>query len=114
MSPVPLEALRQGKVVEQPRPGSHLARVLRLLRSNPDQAWRASEVALELDTEPHTIGAALRRLHARGLVDKKGPYWFALGERESAQLAGALAVTRELNQRYGPEGPADWRFLDHE
>lgn len=108
MSPVSLDALRQGKVLEPPRRGTHLARVLDFLRSHGDQAWRAHELAEELAIDPHTLGAALRRLQGRGLVHKQGRYWYATDEREAAQLGAAIAVTRELNAKYGPENPAEW------
>lgn len=114
MSPVSLEALRSGQLREPPRRGTHLARAWEFLRSHPDQAWPASELAEELGVDQHTLGAALRRLHARGLVHKHGRYWYATSEREGAQLAGAIAVTRELNERHGREDPADWPDVEQE
>lgn len=114
MSPVPLDSLRRGHVVEAPKPGSHPARVYAFLEGHRAEAWRAHEVAAALDVDQHTIGAALRRLRARGLVDKEGPYWFALSEQESAQLQAANLATRDANERLGPEDPARWAHLDHE
>lgn len=113
MSPVPLESLRRGTPPGTPRPGSQLASTLAFLLKHHDKAWRAHELAEELDTTQHTMGAALRRLRARGLVDKQGPYWFALSERESAQLQAALATTRAANERLGVEDPDDWAHLEH-
>lgn len=113
MSPVPLESLRKGLPAGAPRAGSQLARTLAFLLKHHDKAWRAHELAEELDASQHTMGAALRRLRSRGLVDKQGPYWFALSERESAQLQAALAATREANARLGVEDPDDWAHLEH-
>ncbi|HVL47177.1 MAG TPA: helix-turn-helix domain-containing protein [Candidatus Thermoplasmatota archaeon] len=113
MSPVPIDALERG-VAELPRPGSNPARVLAFLMARPKEAWRAHEIAAALDVEPHTLGAALRRLRARGLVAKKGVHWHALGARERATLAAALALTRDLDRRLGRERRKDWAELPHE
>jgi len=113
MSPVPVDLLRSGRLAHRPEPESHPGRVLAFLQKHADKAWRAAEVAKALRTDQYTIGAALRRLRGRGLIDKEGPYWFALSERESAQLQMALAVTRAANERWGPEDPADWADLPH-
>lgn len=113
MSPVSVDALRKGRLIEVPRAGSHPARVLEFLVRNPREAWRAREIAAALGTDQHTIGAALRRLHARGHVEKKGPFWFALEERALRQLVAAMALTRDLNERLGPEDPRDWAELRH-
>jgi len=113
MSPIPLEILRTGKRADGPRAGSRLARILAFLRKHHDKAWRAHELAEELDASQHTIGAALRRLRSRGLIDKQGPYWFALSEQESAQMQAALATTRAANDRLGVEDPDDWAHLEH-
>lgn len=114
MSPVSLDALRHGRVVESPKRETHLARALAFLRKHPDDAWRATELAHELGTDAHTIGATLRRLRARGFIDKKGPYWFALSDPDAAKLRVLLAATIEANERLGPEDPADWAHLPHD
>lgn len=114
MSPVSLDDLRKGKVSVLPDETSHPGRVLALLRKRPDQAWRAQEIAERLDADAHTIGATLRRLRARGLIDKDGVHWFAVSEEEGAHLRMAQLLTRATNRRLGPEDPADWRHLPHE
>lgn len=114
MSPLPIEAVRRGLVREEPREGTHPARVLAFLRARSDQAWRAHEIARALSMDPYTAGAALRRLLARGLIEKDGVFWFATTERDAAQLQAALAATHDLNERYGRENPADWAHVVHE
>ncbi|MFA5860631.1 MAG: hypothetical protein WDA16_02945 [Candidatus Thermoplasmatota archaeon] len=108
MSPVPLAALRSGDLPRTVRPDSHPARVLTFLTKHREEAWRAHELAEKLGTDQHTMGAALRRLRSRGLIDKQGPYWFALSEQESAQLQAALATTLAANEHLGAEDPDDW------
>jgi Mn-dependent DtxR family transcriptional regulator len=114
MSPVSLADLRRGKIRPAPRRESHPGRVLALLRKHANQAWRAQEIADRLDVDAHTIGAALRRLHSRGLVDKQGPFWFALSDEESAHLRAFLLTTQELNRELGTENPQDWAHLPHD
>jgi len=113
MSPVPLEALRSGKVVDAPRVDSLLHHAHVFLCDHGDEAWRAHELAEALDVDPHTLGAALRRLRARGLVGKQGPYWFALSQQESAQLQAAMAASRAMDERHGAEDPVRWARLHH-
>ena len=104
MSPIAVDALLRGTADD----GSNPSRVLGLLRAQPDQAWRAIEIAEALDIEQHTLGAVLRRLRTRGLVDKRGAYWFVPSPRDQARLMALHAVTHELNARLGPEDPDQW------
>ena len=61
-----------------------------------------------LGVDQHTLGATLRRLRARGLLDKQGAYWFVPTARDGARLAGLYGLTRSLNERLGPEKRSDW------
>src|SRR5687768_7668891 len=87
---------------------NNAGKVVAFLRAQPDQAWRAIEVSEALGIEIHTLGAVLRRLLSRGLLDKQGAYWFIPTPRDSARLAAVHAVTRDLNERLGIEDPRDW------
>lgn len=98
--------LRGGRATnaEDPNP----TRVLAFLRANPSEAWTAKEISDALDIQIHTLGAVLRRLRSRGLVDKQGTYWFIPTEIEGAKLTMMHAVTQDANERLGVEDPADW------
>lgn len=87
---------------------SNPERVMKFIRAAPGQAWRAVEIADALGIEIHTLGAVLRRLLQRGLLDKQGVYWFRPTELDGAKLAMVNAITKELNERLGPEDPDDW------
>lgn len=103
--PVPVDALLRG---EAPTASGNPGRVLKVLRKEPRMAWRAVELASKMKVDQHTLGAVLRRLRVRGLVDKKEEYWFVPTEQDAARLSMLHALTRDLNQRLGPEDPADW------
>lgn len=87
---------------------SNPIRVMNFVRATPGEAWRAVEIADALGIEIHTLGTVLRRLHQTGLLDKQGVYWFQTTEIEGAKLAMAHAITKDLNERLGPENPDDW------
>ncbi|MHB8587113.1 MAG: MarR family transcriptional regulator [Thermoplasmatota archaeon] len=113
MSPIPLDALEEVASAGLPRPGSYPSRVLAFLAEHSREAWRAHEIAAALDVEEHTLGAALRRLHSRGLIEKKGHFWHALDEKDAGKLFAAIALTRELNERLGRENRRDWARVPH-
>lgn len=105
--PMEVDALLRGgraTSAEDPNP----TRVLAFLRADPSSAWTAKEIRDALDIETHTLGAVLRRLRGRGLIDKQGTYWFIPTEVEGAKLVMMHATTRDLNERLGVEDPADW------
>ncbi len=102
-----VETLLKGARASHPG-DSNPARVMRFIRATPGEAWRAVEIADALGIEVHTLGAVLRRLLQRGLLDKQGVYWFQPTELEGARLAMIHATTQDLNERLGPEDPDDW------
>lgn len=104
---MPVEILLQGgraSTLEDPNP----ARVMTFLRATPSEAWLAKEISDVLDIEIHTLGAVLRRLRSRGLVDKQGTYWFIPTESEGTKLAMIHQANQDLNKRLGVEDPSDW------
>jgi DNA-binding GntR family transcriptional regulator len=78
------------------------------LRGHPDHAYTAAELAKEFDTDHRTMRAVLARLADRGLIDKKGDYWFALSDEAAAAKRAFLRMSRELDERHGREDPSDW------
>lgn len=108
MSPVPVKDLDRLAKAGHPRPDSLPAKVLRALQADQEQAWRASELARKCRADIHAVGSALRRLRARGLVDRKHQHWFALDDAEVAEFQAMLITTRLANERLGPERLEDW------
>ena len=106
--PVSVHDLLAGRVDPHLRPGARPAQVLALLRDRAEQAFTASELAKEFDTDHRTLRSVLARLHERGVVDKKGDYWFALGSEDAAAKRAFLATSRDLDARLGPEDAHDW------
>lgn len=108
MCPVPLKELKAKAPLREPRPGTTTQQILVFLRDHREEGWRASELARELDLSPPNVGALLRRLRARGLVDQLKEHWFALEDQEVARRQAALAANRLANETWGPENPDDW------
>jgi len=106
--PVAVRDLLAGNVEPNLRSDQRPAQVLGFLRQRPEHAFSAAELAKEFDTDHRTLRSVLARLHSRGLVDKKGDYWFALSDEDAATKRTFLRASRELDERIGREDPNDW------
>lgn len=106
--PVPLRELR-ARTEEPVREGSIASRVLGILRSTPDEAWRPTELAERLGVAQTTLSPQLSRLRARGLIENEKGHWYALDDREAAKRFAAASGNRRANDKWGPEDPALWR-----
>lgn len=112
MSPIPVEQLRfRGRHGKRPRPGTQADRILAFLREQPDQAWRAIEVARKLRWDVNSVGSVLRRLRVRGLIDELEEHWFALDDAEVAKRQAMLWTNRLADEKLGPERAEDWPLL---
>ncbi|MFA5860828.1 MAG: hypothetical protein WDA16_03945 [Candidatus Thermoplasmatota archaeon] len=106
--PVAVKDLLSGNVEPSLRSDQRPAQVLAYLRGRLDHAFSAAELAKEFDTDHRTIRSVLVRLHARGLIEKKGDYWFALSDEDAATKRAFLRTSRDLDERLGKEDPNDW------
>lgn len=106
--PVAVKDLLAGNVEPSLRPAQRPAQVLAFLRERTDHAFSAAELSEEFDTDHRTLRSVLARLHARGLIDKKGDYWFALKDEDAALKRAFLGMSRDLDGRLGKEDPNDW------
>lgn len=106
--PVAVKDLLEGRVDPGLRPEQRPAQVLEFLREASDKAFTAAELARQFETDHRTLRSVLARLHHRGLIDKKGEYWFALDPEAAAARRSFLRVSRELDERHGREDPNDW------
>lgn len=106
--PVAVKDLLAGNVEPTLRVDQRPALVLAHLRTHPDHAFSAAELAKEFDTDHRTMRSVLARLAQRGLIDKKGDYWFALTDEDSATKRAFLRASSDLDDRLGKEDPSDW------
>ncbi len=106
--PVAVDDLFSGRVEPSLRPEQRPAQVLAYLRARVELAFSAAELGKEFDTDHRTMRSVLARLHSRGLIDKKGDYWFALSDENAAAKRAFLAASRDLDERLGREDPNDW------
>lgn len=106
--PVMVKDLLSGKVEPSLRADQRPAQVLGFLRERAEEAFTAAELAEEFGTDHRTLRAVLARLAQRGLVDKKGDYWFALAQEPAASKRAFLQHARELDDKHGPEDKDDW------
>lgn len=106
--PVAVKDLLTGTVEPALRADQRPALVLEFLRKHSDHAYSAAEVGKEFDTDHRTMRTVLARLANRGLIGKKGDYWFALSEEDAATKHAFLRTSRDLDERHGKEDPNDW------
>lgn len=106
--PVAVKDLLNGKVESGLRSDQRPALTLAFLRERMEHAFSAAEIAKEFETDHRTMRSVLARLHSRGLIDKKGDHWFALGDEEVASKRAFLQTSRDLDERFGKEDPSDW------
>lgn len=106
--PVTVKDLLAGKVEPSLRADQRPALVLAHLREHPEHAFTAVELAKLFETDHRTLRSVLTRLHSRGVIDKKGDYWFALSDEDTATKRAFLRTARDLDERLGKEDPNDW------
>lgn len=106
--PVAVKDLLAGNVEPTLRADQRPALILAHLRQHVDHAFTAGELAKLFKTDHRTLRSVLARLHTRGVIDKKGDYWFALGDEAAAAKRAFLRASRELDERLGKEDPNDW------
>lgn len=83
-------------------------RVVRFLARNADQAYRAAEIADATGVNENSIHPVLNRLHDRGLVRHRAPYW-AVGDDERVHEAFMLHSTASyLDDELGSENREEW------
>lgn len=109
--PVGLDQLRGNAGL---REGGDPHRVLELLRSTPDEAWRPVEISDELGIDQRTLSPTLTRLARRGLIASEKGHWYALDDAEVAKRQAMLLGNRMANERLGKEDPNDWPRIRRE
>ena len=77
-------------------PGSNAATVMAFLVRHGDTGFTPSEIAAETDLPAGSVGPTLQRLHERGLVRHREPYWAAAEDDRIASYAAMLRGTEAL------------------
>ncbi|WP_254542955.1 MarR family transcriptional regulator [Halomarina pelagica] len=97
-----------------PTEESNPHKILTFLLGHPDVGFTPSEIAEATGIPKGSVGPTLQRLHERGLVRHKEPYW-AIGEDDRiAAYQGMLLSMEALRDRYGDDGWSDVDPEEHE
>lgn len=91
---------RESEAIDwRPRPDSNAARILRFLVDHPETGFTPTEIAEATDVATGSVGPTLQRLHERGLVRHREPYWAAADDDRIAayerMLRGMAAVPED-------------------
>jgi Mn-dependent DtxR family transcriptional regulator len=79
-------------------------RIVLFLDEHDDRAWKAATIAERLGLDSNAVSAVLSRLHDRGLVRHKRPYWAITDDRERLESAYRLHRRYETaDEQYGEE-----------
>lgn len=86
--------------------------VLGFLAAHEDRAFKAREIASQLDVDEGAVSTALSRLKNRDLVEHKATYWAVTDDAERLEAySGYERATALLNEQLGEEDEEAWQ--DH-
>ena len=82
--------------------------ILSFLAASPEKAYTPKEIHEATGIARGSVGVVLSRLEDRELVRHRGEYW-AVGDADDVETTlTALAGSRALSERLGPEDPDEW------
>ncbi len=85
--------------------------VLGFLVSHTDRAFKASEIASQIDVDKGAVSTALSRLKDRGLVEHKAAYWAVTTDPDRLDgYSGYERATTLFNEQLGAEDTEAWRM----
>lgn len=86
--------------------------VLGFLATHDDRAFKAREIATQIELDEGAVSTALSRLKDRNLVEHKATYWAVTDDDDRlARYNGYERATALFNDQLGEEDKDDWR--DH-
>lgn len=101
-------AAEQGEYSVDVDPDTNAYRILSFLGDYPEQGFKPSEVAEEIDVKPGSVRVTLHRLEERGLVRHSEPYW-AIGEDDRlAAFVGTVSSLHAIEDRYSDDDFEGW------
>ncbi|WP_049986421.1 MarR family transcriptional regulator [Halobellus rufus] len=84
--------------------------VLGFLAINEDRAFKAREIASQIDIDEGAVSTALSRLKDRGLVEHKATYWAITDDTDRLEgYSGYERATALFNEQFGKEDKESWR-----
>jgi predicted transcriptional regulator len=84
--------------------------VLGFLAANEDRAFKAREIASQVDIDEGAVSTALSRLKDRGLVEHKATYWAITDDIDQLEgYSGYERATALFNEQLGSENKESWR-----
>jgi hypothetical protein len=89
--------------------GTNAHTILGFLADRPEQGFTPKEISENTDVPRGSVGTTLSRLHDRGLVRHKEPYW-AIGDDDRLASYGAMVHgLTAAEDRFGEEDFGDWQ-----
>lgn len=86
--------------------------VLGFLAINGDRAFKAREIASQVDLDEGAVSTALSRLKDRDLVEHRATYWAVTDDTDRVERhSGYERATALFNEQFGNEDRGEWR--DH-
>jgi predicted transcriptional regulator len=83
---------------------------LGFLVANEDRAFKAREIASQIDVDEGAVSTALSRLKDRGLVEHKATYWAVTDDAERLEgYSGYERATALFNDQLGTDNKEAWR-----
>ena len=84
--------------------------VLGFLTANEDRAFKAREIASQVELDEGAVSTALSRLKNRGLVEHKATYWaVTTDDSRLERYSGYERATALFNEQLGEEDTDAWR-----
>ncbi len=84
--------------------------VLGFLATHADRAFKAREIASQIDLDEGAVSTALSRLKDRKLVEHKATYWAVTTDKDRLEgYSGYERATTLFNEQLGTEDAAAWR-----
>lgn len=84
--------------------------VLGFLAAHEDRAFKAREIAAQVDLDEGAVSTALSRLKERGLVEHKATYWAVTTDDARLEgYGGYERATALFNEQLGGEDGDAWR-----
>jgi DNA-binding transcriptional ArsR family regulator len=84
--------------------------VLRFLAAHEDRAFKAREIAAQVELDEGAVSTALSRLKERGIVEHKATYWAITTDDSRLEgYSGYERATALFNEQLGKEDKDAWR-----
>ncbi|WP_096389992.1 MarR family transcriptional regulator [Halopenitus persicus] len=84
--------------------------VLGFLAANDDRAFKAREIASQIELDEGAVSTALSRLKDRELVEHKATYWAVTDDEDRLDgYSGYERATALFNEQLGEEDKEAWR-----